>query len=152
MQIKGILFDIGGVLYVGDKPINGAIETIFKIKTKYPVRFITNSTQKPPQDILKKLTNLGFNIKEQELFTALKATEDFLKQKNATIYPILTNRAKEYFKNYISNEPDFVLIGDAQDNFNYKNLNKAFRYLINGSNLIAAAKIYILKIAIIIYR
>lgn len=31
-KLKGILFDLDGVLYVGDQPINGAIEAIAKVR------------------------------------------------------------------------------------------------------------------------
>ena len=34
LPIKGVLCDIGGVLYVGDAPIEGAVEAINQIKKK----------------------------------------------------------------------------------------------------------------------
>jgi HAD superfamily hydrolase (TIGR01458 family) len=36
-----------------------------------------------------------------------------------------------------STTADFVIIGDAGDNFTYDRLNTAFRYLMNGADLIA---------------
>lgn len=76
-QIKAVLCDIGGVLYVGDAPIKGAIEAVAKIKEHYPIRFITNTTQKTGAQVVKKLQEFGFDIKEDEVITALDMTKMF---------------------------------------------------------------------------
>jgi len=140
MQIKGVIFDIGGVLYVGDSVIDGAIEAIKKIKSKYKVRFLTNTTRRAPKSVLKRLNSFGFEVSEDELFTALNATRDYIIKNRGSAYLILTNEAKEYFKDLESNNPSYVVVGDAYTNFNYENLNRGFRALMNGAKLIAAAK------------
>ncbi len=142
MQIKGLLIDIGGVLYVGEKPISGAIDTINLLRKTLSLRFLTNTTRKPPKAVLKKMENMGFSIKEEELFTALKALRDFIEEKNKKAIAILTDEAMEYLKPLLTSgkEAKFVVIGDAGENFNYKRLNLAFRALINKASLIAAAK------------
>ncbi len=139
-MIKGILFDIGGVLHVGNIPIEGAKETLKKIKKHFKVRFLTNTTRKTPKMVLDNLLNMGFEVEESELFTALQATKEYIKKENASAYCILTDAAKEYFKELESSCPNFVVVGDAYTNFTYENLNKAFRYLLDGAKLIAAAK------------
>ncbi len=138
-RIKAVLCDIGGVLYVGDSPIDGAIETIAKIKKHYPIRFITNTTQNTGAQVVKKLQKFGFDISEDEVITALDMTKMFLQKHQSNAIFLLTNNAIEFFdslKNYPTN---YVVVGDAQDNFNYKNLNNAFRTLLKGSKLIAIA-------------
>ena len=139
-DIKGIIFDIGGVLYVGDTPIEGAIEAISKIKRKYKVRFLTNSTRRPPKAIYKKLKDMGFSVKKDEIFTALSATKDYLKSKNAKIYPILTDEALVFMGSLVDENPKYVVVGDAYTNFTYERLNIAFRHLNSGAKLIATAK------------
>ncbi len=139
-MIKGILFDIGGVLHVGNIPIDGAKETLKKIKSHFQVRFLTNTTRKTPTMVLDSLLNMGFDVKEDELFTALKATKEYVKKENGNVYCILTDAAKEYFKELETSSPNFVVVGDAYTNFTYENLNKAFGYLLDGAKLIAAAK------------
>ncbi len=42
--IKGLLFDIGGVLYVDDNIILGANDAIAALQTIYSMRFLTNTT------------------------------------------------------------------------------------------------------------
>ncbi len=139
-MIKGILCDIGGVLYEGDRVIKGAPRTIKELSLKYPIRFLTNTTRTTPKTLSTKLVNMGFSIKEEMIFSALKATKEYIKKQNGKVYSLLSDEAKEYFKELESPNPNFVVVGDAYTNFTYENLNIAFRYLINEATLIAAAK------------
>ncbi|QOR62023.1 TIGR01458 family HAD-type hydrolase [Sulfurovum sp. ST-21] len=139
-QIKGLLFDIGGVLYTGSSVIEGAPETIDSLQKKYPMRFLTNTTRRLPSSILKKLTDFGFHVAEEELFTALSATRAFLSKQQATALTVMTDEASRYFEEMTSENPDYVVVGDAHTNFDYPHLNRAFRALVNGADLIAAAK------------
>ena len=135
-----MLLDLDGTLYVGDKPIPGAVEAVKRLKERYPVRFITNTTTKPRKVIFQKLQRMGFPVEEEEIFSALTATKEFLKERNAGAFLVLTDLAKEEFKDLQDLPVEYVVIGDARENMNYKNLNKAFRYLLKGAKLVAAAK------------
>ena len=139
-KIKGLLFDIGGVLYVGDQVIEGAAESVAALAEKFPMRFVTNTTRRVPSTVLKKLLDFGFDINEKQLFTALNASKDFLSEKGATALPLMTDDAAVYFEAFKSDHPDYVVVGDAYTNFDYAHMNKAFRALNNGAELIAAAK------------
>lgn len=139
-EIKGLLFDIGGVLYVGDQVIEGATETIAVLKQKFPIRFVTNTTRNVPSFVFEKLHHFEFDIKEEQLFTALTATRDFLRTKEATALSLMTDAAEVYFEAFKSDRPDYVVVGDAYTNFDYRHMNEAFRALNNGAELIAAAK------------
>ncbi len=142
MAIKGILFDIGGVLYVGDAPIDGARELILELKKDYKLRFLTNTTRKPPKMLYQKLKSMGFEIEADEIFTALEAAKRVVQNANAKAVTILTEEAEKFFGEFhcINTKSEFVVVGDAGENFNYTRLNRAFRTLINGATLIAAAK------------
>jgi HAD superfamily hydrolase (TIGR01458 family) len=139
-EIKGLLFDIGGVLYVGDQVIEGATESIAALEKKFPIRFVTNTTRNVPSVVFEKLRNFGFEIREEQLFTALTATNDFLREQEATALPLMTDAAEVYFEGFKSDQPDYVVVGDAYTNFDYGHMNAAFRALNNGAELIAAAK------------
>lgn len=139
-QIKGILFDIGGVLYTGTEVTAGAPETIITLQRRYPVRFLTNTTRRIPASILDKLRNFGFHLSEAELFTALSATKAFLEREHASVLPVMTDEAAAWFEAFRSAQPDYVVVGDAHTNFDYAHLNSAFRALHQGAKLIAAAK------------
>ncbi len=138
--IKGLIFDIGGVLYVGEHPIDGAAQTIAMLQQRYPLRFVTNTTRRTPDTILQKLHKMGFPVKAEELFTALDATRDYVRARNGSVYTVMTDEADRYFDALKSDNPDFVVVGDAWLNFDYPRLNGAFRALQKGAKLIAAAK------------
>ncbi len=140
--MKGILFDIGGVLYVGDRPVPGALEAIASLQGRFAMRFVTNSTRKPPETIHAKLTDMGFMIEPQQLFTALAAARQIVEEAGGKAVTILTEEAEKYFGSLycIDTRSPFVVVGDAGENFNYPRMNRAFRALMNGARLIAAAK------------
>jgi HAD superfamily hydrolase (TIGR01458 family) len=137
-MIKGILCDIGGVLYSGDKVIDGAVEAVDELKKRFKIRFLSNTSRKPPFLLYQKLKNLGFHIEEKEIFTALKALKKYLKDKKISAYAVATDEAKEYLK--LPFELKAVAICDAYKNFTYDNLNQAFRYLEEGFEFLATNK------------
>jgi len=137
--IRGILCDIGGVLYVGDAPYPGAIEAIHKLKAKFPVRFLTNTTQKTGTQVVEKLQKMGFDIDASEVITALDVTKSYLKQNHSRAQFLLTDEAAAFFDDLPEAPKHYVVVGDAQENFSYQRLNEAFRLLINGGELLAAA-------------
>ena len=139
-KIRGILCDIGGVLYVGDQAIDGAAEAIARLKAHFSMRFLTNTTRTVPQQIVAKLHRMGFAIEKNELYTALDATRNFLAARSATLLPVMTDEAEAYFADMIADSPDFVVVGDAYTNFDFGHLNRAFRALMGGARLVAAAK------------
>jgi len=140
-MIKGIICDIGGVLYETNKPIDGAIESIEVLQKSYQIRFATNTTRRAPCTIISRLTKMGFTIDEKQLFTALAAAKSLIEKEGGKAYTLLTQDASDYFGDlHSSREANFVVVGDAAENFNYARLNRAFRILQSGAKLIAAAK------------
>ena len=139
-NIKGLLFDIGGVLYVSNTPIAGAIKTIERLRLTFPMRFLTNTTRRTPVSIMHKLFEMGFLVKQEELFTALDASKAYVKVHNGSVYTVMTEEAAAFFDELRSDTPDYVVVGDAYTNFEYHRLNDAFRHLLGGAKLIAAAK------------
>ena len=136
---KAVLCDIGGVLYIGNAPIDGAIEAVEKIKAQYPIRFITNTTQKTGAQVVKKLQELGFDITEDEVITALDMTKLFLQNHQSNADFLLTDNVIGFFDSLKDFPTHYVVVGDAQHNFSYENLNSAFRTLLKGSQLVAVA-------------
>jgi len=125
---------------VGENPIHGAVQTIKENKKHYPVRFLTNTTQKTSVQVVKKLQQRGFDIESDEIITALDVTKMFLKGKKSSAEFLLTDDAFSFFDDLKIYDKKYVVVGDAQENFSYKNLNSAFRELNNGAKLLAIAK------------
>lgn len=140
MECKAVLCDIGGVLYVGDKPLPGAVEAVARLKARYKVRFLTNTTQKTGAQVVETLQAMGFEIDADEVITALDMTRSFLEREGCGACYLLTGDAEAFFDSLPSEPCRYVVVGDAQENFTYERLNRAFRVLIEGGELLAAAK------------
>jgi HAD superfamily hydrolase (TIGR01458 family) len=142
-DIRGFLIDLDGVLYTGNREIQGAREALeFLSKRKYMVRFVSNSTRKCRKTIAERLSSMGFDIPTEYIFTPPMAAGSFMKnnQKNRC-FLLTTGDVYRDFENECIHDPvtpvDYVILGDAGDNITYNSLNTAFRHLMNGADLIA---------------
>ncbi|MGR8934036.1 MAG: TIGR01458 family HAD-type hydrolase [Gammaproteobacteria bacterium] len=143
-SIRGILFDLDGVLYVGSKVIDGAIAAIAEIKKRgYRCRFITNTSTLSAASLHKKLTGLGFDAAEHEIVSAPRAALIYLQQCNDPVCRlVLADDVKQDFRHLRQSDQhaDFVIVGDIGDAWSYQLLNNVFNLLINGAELIAIHK------------
>jgi HAD superfamily hydrolase (TIGR01458 family) len=139
-KIKAVLCDIGGVLYIEDKAVPGAVDAVKRIKEHYPMRFLSNTTQVRARQIVETLQDFGFDIKKEEIITALDTTKAFLQKEKSSAYYLLTDDAKSLFDDIKDLPCRYVVVGDAQENFSYEHMNKAFRLLQDGASLLAIAK------------
>lgn len=139
-NVKGILFDLDGVLYVGEDLIDGAADTLdFCRQQRLPFRFITNTSTKSISDVAQKLGDFGLDIRPGEIFSAVSATREFLrKQGKPSVHLLIRESAKSDFAEFPKSEkPDYVVVGDIGAAWNYELLNRVFRELMNGAELIA---------------
>ncbi|MCX6683496.1 MAG: TIGR01458 family HAD-type hydrolase [Methanoregula sp.] len=145
-DIRGFLIDLDGVLYVGDKAIKGARESIDLLRDgKYPFRFVSNTTRKCRKTIAEQLVSMGFDIPVEYIFTPPLAAIALLKNAGKHQCYLLTTGDvyRDFEQDCICNAStmaDVVIIGDAGDNLTYDSLNTAFRHLMNGADLIALEK------------
>lgn len=137
-MIKGIFFDISGVLLDGDKLIPNADKALNLAKQhKIPYRLITNTSRQTSEMLLQQLNNAGLDVKKEDIYTAPLAARDYILKKNLRPYCLIHPDLKPEFACIEQSNPDAVVIGDAADDFNYQLLNKAFRLCIEGAPLIA---------------
>ena len=151
-DIKGFLIDLDGVMYVGDRAIKGARESIdFLRERNYTFRFVSNTTRKSRKTIAGQLASMGFDIPEMHIFTPSIAATALLKNTGKSRCYLLTTRdvQQDFEKKYscvTSITPDFVIVGDAGERITYDRMNTAFRLLMNGANLIALEKDRVLDV------
>jgi HAD superfamily hydrolase (TIGR01458 family) len=142
--VRGILFDIDGVLHIDERPIPGAVEALRHVKGKgIACRFVTNTTTKSIRRLFQKISGLGFPIEPDELFSAPQAAVHYLRRRGGPIcYLVLNDEVKEDFAEFPSSgsAPDFVVIGDIREDWRYERLNRIFRMLIGGAKMIALHK------------
>lgn len=142
--IDTILFDLDGTLYANGKPIKTAVNTIEILrKSDLKMGFITNTDGRPVEEIHKRITNMGFNIFLEEVFTPVAAVKQFfMNNPNKSCYCLVNDTVFESLKGINTNDinPDYVVIGDFSDKTNYNEINKVFRLIMNGSSMLALSK------------
>ena len=144
--IKGLLIDLDGVLYVGDKAIAGALETLEECdRLGLPVRFVTNTTTRTAGEVVEKLQGLGFTVSPGEIFSAVSATVDALRREkdgNPTVELVVRESILPEFETFPRDDekPDFVVVGDIGAAWSYPLMNRVFRQLMTGAELLSMHK------------
>lgn len=140
-MIKGVLFDLRGVFYVGDEPLPGAYETLLSLRAAgIPMRFITNTSRLNRREIISKLARMDLRISKQDLFTPVMAAREYLVKHRLVPHLLVHPNLKSEFSDLVGGNPNAVLIGDAGQSFSYETLNEAFRLLLQGMPLLALGK------------
>jgi Predicted sugar phosphatases of the HAD superfamily len=97
MGIKAVLLDIDGVLTIRDRVIEGAPQALKELRKNFKIALVTNTTRVPSRMIFERLRNLCFDLEREELFTALRASREFLVKNKANAYLLVSDMAKEEF-------------------------------------------------------
>lgn len=143
-EIKGVLFDLDGVLYVGSQAIPGAIETVSTIRNSgIDCRFVTNTSTLSLQSLQEKINRMGFSIPAHEIISAPQATVLYLKQQGKPVCRLLLSEdVKKDFSDFeVSDQSaDYIVVGDIGNAWSYSLLNSVFNQLMNGAKLIAIHK------------
>jgi 4-nitrophenyl phosphatase len=83
-NIKNLIIDMDGVLWLGDTPLpglNNFIQTLEQANINFV--FATNNAAKTPDQYLAKFQRFGITIKESQILTSAEATASYLSQKYA---------------------------------------------------------------------
>ena len=137
---KGLLLDVYGVLEYKGEPCPGALEFISELnKRGIPYRLLTNSTLQSRKSMAEKLQNYGFEVSPDKVVTASSASAGYLRLQNAqSIRIIIDGQGTDEFAGLPLDEenPEWLVLGDARDGFNFKNINIMYRQLLAGSKLL----------------
>ncbi|MGF1524412.1 MAG: TIGR01458 family HAD-type hydrolase [Leptolyngbyaceae cyanobacterium] len=140
-DVKGLLLDLNGVLYVANRLLPGALGAIAAIqKSGLPYRYVTNNTTQSLKTMSHSLQAMGLPIEPAEIISAPYTAVLHLREMGApTIFPILSEDTKQDFAEFPMSETDaeVVVLGDIGDDWNYRLLNRTFRLIMQGAQLIA---------------
>ena len=140
--IDGVLLDIDGVLAVSWEPLPGAVETLAWLRDRdIPFRLITNTTTKTRSDLAETLRGSGFDVRADELVTAVVATAEHIRSRHpgARCFVLSDGDARadlEGIELVDVGSADLVVLGGASDDFTYEAMNRIFRRLMEGAELI----------------
>ncbi len=147
-RIKVFIFDLDGVVYLGNQLVPRADEVIDKInKLGKKVYFLTNNSTRTRNEYVKKLKNLGIKAIPDIIMTSARATAIYLSQikNHANVFVIgekglqkelTTSGFKVTNKNDTQSLVDFVVVG-LDRFFDYEKLTFALHHVIKGAEFIA---------------
>jgi len=140
MNVAGVLLDLGGVVYVGDAPIPGALAAIDRLRgAGIPLRFLTNVTRQAHDALLAKLAQIGVAIEPNELLTPSQIAVNLLHSRGAKPHLLIHPDLAPDFAGPFEGSKEAVVIGDAGRFFTYDTLNAAYRKLNEGADFLALA-------------
>jgi HAD superfamily hydrolase (TIGR01458 family) len=143
-SIKGMLFDLDGVLYIGSNAIEGAVDAVARIRASgLKCRFVTNTSTLSLASLQQKLEAMGFSIPANEIISAPQATLLYLKKQNDPVCRLLmAEDVKRDFNQFQQSDTavEYIVIGDIGDAWSYQLLNEVFNCLMQGAKLIAIHK------------
>jgi len=140
VAFKGVLLDLGGVVYVGTTPIPGALDALARLRTaKVPLRFLTNTTRTSFRKLRADLKRMGVMVAQDELFTPARAARHIIEHEGLAPHLLIHPALRSDFSGLSGGTREAVIIGDAGDRFTYSALNAAFRALDRGAQFLALA-------------
>ena len=141
----GVLFDLDGVIYEGNRLIPGAKEALKKLQSAdIPFRFITNTTRMTKANLIIFLGKMGFNVTPESVFTAPHAAVEYcnIKGYNKISLVVPDSEMKQDFSSFelVEKNPEAIVLGDMGQLFTFDLLNRLFNDAINGSQIVAMHK------------
>ena len=145
LHFLGYIFDLDGTIYLGEKLIPGARETVEKLKSlSKKIVYLSNKPLQTREDYAAKLTRLGIPTKPEEVINSSLVMARWLSgvAPGATIYvigemPLIEEMAKAGFRfSEKAGEIQYV-IASFDRTFDYRKLNIALQAIKKGARFIA---------------
>jgi HAD superfamily hydrolase (TIGR01458 family) len=144
IRASAVLIDLDGVLYVGEEPIAGAQAAVATLRERgLGLRFVTNTTARSRAQTTGKLRRLGFAVSDDEVVTpAALAVDHCIARGHQRVTLVMADAVKEDFAvlDEVDTAADAVIVGDLGESFGYEPLNRAFRLVMDGAELVALQK------------
>jgi len=143
LPIKGLIVDLDGSVYIGDKPISGALEALEELRSKgIKVLFLTNNATKTPQEYLEKLESMGIKASIQEILTSSVIAASYIRRVRgpSKVFVVGTKALEEVLRSHghevVPSNSDVVVVG-LDFNFDYQKLARASREIRRGAKFLA---------------
>jgi len=141
---KGIVFDLDGVLYLGERAVDGALDVVSAlIRSGCQVFYLTNNSGKTRRQIVNKLRKFGFPAEPENTYCCTCVVARYLvRQKLSPVYLIGTDGLKaELLERGIEAidrpEVSAVVVG-FDPLIDYYKIVLALRAIFEGAKLVVA--------------
>lgn len=138
MTVRGVLLDLDGVLYVGERAVPGAADAVRWLREQgIPFRFLTNTTSRPRRAIVDKLRGMGVDADEDDVLTPAVAAVAWMTERGVTRPALFVpeGTAGEFadlhpLDGTREEGAGAVVVGDLGQAWDFATLNRAFRLLV----------------------
>ena len=140
-DIQGVLLDLDGTVFVGERLIPGAADAIEALRRSgLPLRFGTNTTRMSRAALVERMHRLGLALDPEEVLTAPLAAASWLEKKGLWNVSLCVPEATHAdFGHFTVNEtsPQAVVVGDLGAGWDFGRLNRAFNHIMGGAEFVA---------------
>ncbi len=136
------LFDLDGTIYLGDRPIGNAINTLKRLDADgKKVYFLTNNSSRDKNEYVAKLEGMGYPARPEQILTSTMAAILYLNTrcKGKSVYPVGTETFVSELKAAgipIAEDADIVLLA-FDTTLTYEKIWKANILLEKGREFFA---------------
>jgi 4-nitrophenyl phosphatase len=83
-NVRGVLFDMDGVIYVGTRPLPGVAEALnYLAATGRSFLFVTNNASKTPQQFVERLAEMDIHVRPDQVLGSAEAAACWLAEQVA---------------------------------------------------------------------
>jgi HAD superfamily hydrolase (TIGR01458 family) len=136
------LLDLDGTVYVGTRPVPGAVEAVARLRDLgVTVRFVTNTDSVTPDALLDRLSAIGILVTTGEVLTPVILARQLLSELPAArLLAVASPGIRDLLAEFLAapgEPPTHVLICDPSYGATYAELDAAFHAVRGGAELVA---------------
>ncbi len=143
-RFRAVLLDVDGTLLEGGRPVPGADRAVaFLRREGIPFRLATNTTRMPRRLLARRLAGCGIEVRAEEILSAPRAAAWWLAARGRRrVLPLLPEATLEDLEGLevVEAEAEAVLVGDLGAAWTFEVLQRAFRELLEGAELVAVQR------------
>jgi HAD superfamily hydrolase (TIGR01458 family) len=143
-RARALLIDLEGTVYEAGRLLPGVREALVDLASRgIPHGFVTNTTSRPRSALVAELVGMGLEIDPERIFTAPRAARRHLISGGLVRCHLLVRPSVlEDFSGIEASEerPQAVVVGDLGEEFTFERLNRAFRSVLDGAQLLTLAR------------
>jgi len=143
-KITALLLDLEGTVYQAGRLIENAGDAIAALEARgIRIGYATNTTSRPRATVARELAEMGLTVSPERIFTAPRAArEDLARRGLARCSLLLREPLREDFDGiaFDDDAPQAVVLGDLGDEMTFARLNRAFRHVLGGAELVTLAR------------